>query len=404
MFEASAEPEVEATSPYKVFGSFVGKMKSSLTETASAGLSIVRRKVEPIVKVAKDPKEAFDGFSPRKKAVTFGLTATGAVVAAPSAVGLLCGVNTLGPISGGLCATLQSAGWTGVASYMQSVSMIAVPTTVSTGAGAGVLATCVSYLAGEKRFKPDLSNTERRSAGVSEKMSKEAQGLITRFDKKIDDNEDDPAIKMTLKRHRSTLQNVKHARTSDPNRNSTNPFFTGDPKDDEKRAYEAWNVADAYLKIQDDDDDINFLETSSAVNNKKGKKQRTVKKAAKEASEATTPDISKHADEKKGNLLSSEEEKKFEEGIFQLLTESWQSHGRLCNDLLKLTSRNHPSKARRKQIFDTLAKKGIIVWGHRRKNDNVMFELDDITSFEGFQAAWYLKLGTGVEKPDKPSI
>ena len=132
-----------------------------------------------------------------------------------------------------------------------------------------------------------------------------------------------------------------------------------------------------------------------AVNNKKGKKQRSVKKAAKEASEATIPDISKHTDEKKGNL---EVEKKFEEGIFELLTESWQLHGRLCNDLSKLTSvRVHPSKKRRKQIFDALAKKGAIVWGRRRKNDNVIFELEDITSFEGFQTDWYLKLGTGVE-------
>ena len=142
-----------------------------------------------------------------------------------------------------------------------------------------------------------------------------------------------------------------------------------------------------------------------AVSNNKEKKQRAVKKADREASEATTPDIYKHADKKKGNILSSEEEKNFEEGIFQLLTENWQFHGRLCNDLSKLTSiRVHPSKERRKQIFDRLAKKGAIVWGRRRKNDNVMFELDDITSFEGFQAAWYLKLGTGVEKPDKPSI
>ena len=126
----------------------------------------------------------------------------------------------------------------------------------------------------------------------------------------------------------------------------------------------------------------NLASEPLAIHNNKEKKQRTVKKAAKEASE----------------------KKKFEEGIFQLLTESWQLHGQFCDDLLKLTSRSRPSKKRRKQIFDALAKKGAIVWGRRRKNDNVIFELDDITSFEGFQAAWYLKLGTGVEKPDKPSI
>ncbi|GMH77669.1 hypothetical protein TrST_g7556 [Triparma strigata] len=235
-------PEPEVQQPYlQVIGGFLTEHLVNLRLSANG-----------VVNVAKGGKEWVDGLSPGTKAVAVGVTGATVILAAPAAVGYTFGVTALGPITGGGCATLQS--WGLSTAVIQSTAMSTVSTSMV--AGSGLLSSAAGYLGfrTEKPFKPDLSNNEQRIAGVSERMSAEAQGLITRFEAKMA-TENDPAIQLYLKNQRSTLEEVKHAKTDDISRKnrfssgfSSNPFYTDDPIDDESRAWEALKAADAYLK------------------------------------------------------------------------------------------------------------------------------------------------------------
>ena len=101
-------------------------------------------------------------------------------------------------------------------------------------------------------FDADLSNTEGRSFGVSEKMSQEAFLQVLRFERKLE-NEVRSWIREELENHISSLQDVKHARKADKTRKNyvkrgcINPFYTNDGAEDEGRALIAVVAAKRYL-------------------------------------------------------------------------------------------------------------------------------------------------------------
>mmetsp|Transcript_9453 Transcript_9453/g.19204 ORF Transcript_9453/g.19204 Transcript_9453/m.19204 type:complete len:172 (+) Transcript_9453:1960-2475(+) len=146
--------------------------------------------------------------------------------------------------------------------------MSAVPAAYSTGTG--ILTGAIVYKRKkevkevEKTFEPDSYNTENRIAGVSADMSAEAQCLITRFDIRIKKCKENDPTKSELRKHKKVLNQIKHARTDDPERQKRqkqdpNPFYTDgpkkDPEGDETRAWEDYKKAKSYLDADDAADD-----------------------------------------------------------------------------------------------------------------------------------------------------